>query len=155
MEKIERKMIKVWLIRQILYLLFLLAGYLAIGFNIEAIYQLPYFISVGIVLFVLVVIGLIFPFLCYRAYLYSFDIERIQISQGVIFKRRVIVPICQIQDLHIYEGPIMRMFGLSDVVISTAGSNYRIVGLTKDNAMKMTTAMQEYLEKRLEAHEKI
>ena len=44
----------------------------------------------------------------------------------------------------------MQIFKLASVEISTAGSNYSIVGLTDEVAREMIDYLEEYLEKRIE-----
>jgi len=68
----------------------------------------------------------------------------------VIFRQRVVIPVCQIQDLHRTQGPIMMIFGLSGVTISTAGSNFDISTLTTDEADRLIDALEENLEARVE-----
>ena len=50
----------------------------------------------------------------------------------------------------IAQGPLMQLFKVASVEISTAGSNYTIDGLTEADAKEMITYLEEYLEKRIE-----
>ena len=78
------------------------------------------------------------------------DDKRIIVKQGVVFRQRVVIPVCQIQDLHRTQGPIMMLFGLSGVIISTAGSNFQISTLTTDEADRMIDHLERHLETRIE-----
>ena len=93
---------------------------------------------------------LIMPALRYKMYSWGYDDKRIIVNQGVIFRQRVVIPVCQIQDLHRNEGPIMMMLGLSGVTISTAGSNFDISTLTTSEANLLIDALEENLEARVE-----
>jgi membrane protein YdbS with pleckstrin-like domain len=81
---------------------------------------------------------------------YGYDNKRIIVKQGVIFRLRVVIPICQIQDLHRTQGPIMMALKLSDVTISTAGSNFDLCTLTTDEADAMIEELEKNLETRIE-----
>ena len=80
----------------------------------------------------------------------GYDDRRIIVKHGVIFRQSVVIPICQIQDLHQTQGPIMMAFGLSDVTISTAGSNFNISTLTTKEAEALIDDLESILEARLE-----
>ena len=83
-------------------------------------------------------------------YSWGFDERRIVVKQGVIFRHRAVIPVCQIQDLHRTQGPIMMMLKLSGVTISTAGSNFDISTLTTDEADRLIDALEHHLETRVE-----
>ena len=106
--------------------------------------------GVGIPVVLLLAVTLIIPALRYKMYAWGYDDKRIIVKQGVIFKRRVVIPVCQIQDLHRTQGPLMMMLKLSGVTISTAGSNFDISTLTTDEADKMIDELERNLEIRIE-----
>ena len=60
-----------------------------------------------------------------------------------------VIPVCQIQDLHRTQGPLMMMLKLSGVTISTAGSNFDISTLTTDEADRMIDELEHHLEIRV------
>ncbi|MBQ4116959.1 MAG: PH domain-containing protein [Clostridia bacterium] len=107
-------------------------------------------LGVGIPVVLLLAVTLIIPALRYKMYAWGYDDKRIIVKQGVIFKRRVVIPVCQIQDLHRTQGPLMMMLKLSGVTISTAGSNFDISTLTTDEADKMIDELERNLEIRIE-----
>ena len=107
-------------------------------------------LSVGIPVLLLLCVTLILPALRYKMYAWGYDDKRIIVKQGVIFRQRVVIPVCQIQDLHRIQGPIMMMLGLSGVTISTAGSNFDISTLTTDEADCLIDALEQNLEARVE-----
>lgn len=102
---------------------------------------LPVLIPSGVLLLLLIV----FPFIKYHFYSYGFNEKHVVINYGVIFKHRITIPVCQIQDLHIVEGPLMMLFGLSGIIFSTAGSNFTLPAIEKANAKQMVSAIEEYL----------
>lgn len=93
---------------------------------------------------------LVMPILQYKMYAWGYDDKRITVVQGVIFRQRVVIPVCQIQDLHRIQGPIMMALKLSGVTISTAGSNFDISTLTTVEADALIDALEHHLEARIE-----
>lgn len=107
-------------------------------------------LGVGIPIALLLCFILIMPALRYQAYAWGYDEKRITVKQGVIFRQRVVIPVCQIQDLHRTQGPIMMMLKLSGVTISTAGSNFNISTLTTEEADRLIDDLEKQLEARVE-----
>ena len=155
MNKLDKSVLKLWYIRAAIGALALVGvfiGTLAALIANKASGSLMIIVlpSVGIPIFLILCIILIMPVLRYKIYEWGYDDKRIIVKQGVIFRQRVVIPVCQIQDLHRTQGPIMMMLGLSGVTISTAGSNFDISTLTIDEADSLIDALEKYLEIRVE-----
>ncbi len=155
LKKLDKSVLKLWYVRASVISLILLgifAGSAAILYANKASFSLTLavLLSVGIPVFLLLVLTLIMPILRYNMYSWGYDDKRIVVNQGVIFRHRVVIPICQIQDLHRNQGPIMMMLKLSDVTISTAGSNFDISTLTTSEANRMIDELERSLEARVE-----
>ena len=122
LKKLDKKVRTLWLIESVIAVIgILLTAILVIllaNENVKSVFC----IALGIPAVILSVFLIVYPILRYAFYSYGYDETRITIKKGVIFKSRVIIPVKQIQDLHVYEGPIMLMLGLGGVSISTAGS---------------------------------
>lgn len=150
MKSLNRKIRSVWLLRNLIVFLVLLGICLIVCFSVGPEMRNLCFIVSGIFLFVCASLCIVFPFLRYRYYSYAYDDKRILIQCGVIFRHRVVIPICQIQDLHLFQGPLMILFDLHQVILSTAGSNFSIIGLDKGVAQTLVEDVQQYLGKRIE-----
>ena len=155
MKKLDKRVLKLWYLRASIVALALagilvsaLAIMLASGASGGAILAVS--CAAGIPIFLLICITLIMPALRYKMYAWGYDDKRIIVKQGVIFRRRVVIPVCQIQDLHRIQGPLMMMFHLSDVTISTAGSNFDLSTLTTEEADRMIDELEHNLETRIE-----
>ncbi len=99
---------------------------------------------------------LIWPTLSYTRYAYGYDDKRLVLQHGVVFRHQITAPLCQIQDLHFYEGPILHLFGLGKIIVSTGGSNFDIIGLDKANAQVIINEIESRLRARIEEqHEEI
>jgi membrane protein YdbS with pleckstrin-like domain len=155
LKKLDKSVLKLWYIRAALVSLIL------IGFFVGAIVilaaseaasnvRLAVLLGVGILDALLLCLVLILPALRYKMYAWGYDDKRIIVRQGVIFRQRVVIPVCQIQDLHRIQGPIMMMLKLSGVTISTAGSNFDISTLTTEDADRLIDDLESNLEARVE-----
>ena len=142
---------KLWLIINIILLVLIgIVSKVGIDLSIGTPFELGVIISVCITDFIFLVLLIIFPFLKYYFYKFGYNDKKIVIHFGVIFKHRVVIPVCQIQDLHLYQGPLMSILKLNSVIISTAGSNFSISGLDKMTAEKMVEDLEKYLQTRIE-----
>lgn len=155
LKKLDKRVLKLWYIRALIISLALIS--LFVGF-VEILVAtgtpgnviLALLLGVGIPVALLLGITLIMPALRFKMYAWGYDDKRIIVKQGVIFRQRVVIPVCQIQDLHRIQGPLMMMLKLSGVTISTAGSNFDISTLTTDEADRMIDALEHHLETRVE-----
>ena len=155
MNKLDKSVLKLWYIRAAigaLALVGVVVGILLILIATEFAgkVMLAVSLSVGIPTVLILSVILIMPALRYKMFSWGYDSKRIIVRQGVIFRRSVVIPVCQIQDLHRTQGPIMIMLKLSDVTISTAGSNFDLSTLTTDEADRMIDELEQNLETRIE-----
>ena len=155
MNRLDKSVLKLWYIRAAIGALALVGvgiGVLVILLATGAPSNVTVAVSfsVGIPVILLLCIILILPVLRYKMYAWGYDDKRIVVKQGVVFRQRVVIPVCQIQDLHRTQGPIMMILGLSGVTISTAGSNFDISTLTTDEADRLIDALEQNLETRVE-----
>lgn len=102
-------------------------------------------LSLGIpALFIIALIWVVCK-LGYDRFRYGYDENRITVEKGVFFRRRITIPVCQIQDLHRVQGPIMLLMKLSGIEISTAGSNFTLAYLKLSDADEMIDTLAESL----------
>ncbi len=155
MKKLDKSVLKLWYIRAGILSLALIGVFVSAAVVLTAAgatqnVKLAVLLGVGIPVLLLLALILILPALRHKAYAWGYDDERIVVKLGVIFRHRVVIPICQIQDLHRTEGPIMTLLGLSDVTISTAGSNFNLSTLTVAEADRMIDELEHSLNRRIE-----
>ena len=155
MNKLDKSVLKLWYIRASVGALALVGVVLAalvalIASEAPGNVMLAVMLIVGIPVLLLLCLTLIMPVLRHKMYAWGYDEKRIVVKQGVIFRQRVVIPVCQIQDLHRTQGPVMMMLKLSGVTISTAGSNFVISTLTTAEADRLIDALEENLEARVE-----
>lgn len=155
LKKLDKRVLKLWYIRAAITSLALAGVFAAAAVILAASgasgdITLAVLSGVGIPVVLLIALTLIMPTLRYRMYAWGYDDKRIVVKEGVIFRQRVVIPVCQIQDLHRTQGPLMMLFHLSDVTISTAGSNFDISTLTTEDADRMVDELERHLETRIE-----
>ncbi|MBQ4116615.1 MAG: PH domain-containing protein [Clostridia bacterium] len=155
LKKLDKRVLKLWYVHATIASLALVGVIVSTAVILTASgasgnVSLAVLLGVGIPVVLLLGLTLIMPALRYRMYAWGYDDKRIIVKQGVIFKSRVVIPVCQIQDLHRTQGPIMMMLNLSGVTISTAGSNFNISTLTTEEADRMVDELERNLEKRIE-----
>ena len=155
LQKLDKSVLKLWYIRAAIISLALI-GVFTSAFTILNAAGAPYnvtlavLLGIGIPVTLLLCLTLILPALRYKMYAWGYDDKRIVVKQGVIFRKRVVIPVCQIQDLHRTQGPLMMLLKLSGVTISTAGSNFDISTLTTAEADRMIDELEHNLETRIE-----
>jgi membrane protein YdbS with pleckstrin-like domain len=151
MKKLDKGALKLWYIRSAIVSVILLGVFIpAVIFVPAGVARIAVLLSGGIPLLIALSFILVLPYFRYKLYAYGFDEKRIVVEHGVIFRHRITIPVCQIQDLHRFEGPIMMLMKLSGVTISTAGSNFDLACLSKADADAMIEALEGHLEKRAE-----
>ena len=155
LRKLDKNVLKLWYIHAALESLAPIIGFAGVAVILNAIgisgnIKLVALLAAGIPLAFVLAIILIMPALRYKMYAWGYDDKRIIVKQGVIFRKRVVIPVCQIQDLHRTQGPIMMMLKLSGVTISTAGSNFNISTLTTSEADCLIDSLEQNLETRVE-----
>lgn len=155
LNKLDKSVLALWYIRAAIASLALVGVFAsaAVILNVTGAsgdVKLAVLLGVGIPIAIILGFTLVMPALRYKMYAWGYDDKRIIVKQGVIFRQRVVIPVCQIQDLHRTQGPIMMMLKLSGVTISTAGSNFDISTLTTDEADRMIDELEHNLEIRIE-----
>ena len=89
------------------------------------------------------ILMLIMPHVRYERYRYRFTDEEIDVKEGFIMIRRDIVPIERLQKVATASGPIDRMFGLSKVIVTTAGANVTIRFLRSETADQIVEKLKK------------
>lgn len=155
LKKLDRAVLKLWYVRAAIVSAALIGAFVSAAVILAvtgatADVSLAVLLGIGIPIALILALVLVMPALRYKMYAWGYDDKRIIVKCGVIFRKRVVIPICQIQDLHRTQGPIMLILKLSDVTISTAGSNFDLSTLTTDEADRMIDELERYLEARVE-----
>ncbi len=70
----------------------------------------------------------------YIRWRYEMSKDYLDIANGIIWRKRTMVPFIRVQNTDTKQGPILRAFGLASVTVSTAAGSMEIPGLRADEA---------------------
>lgn len=88
----------------------------------------------------------IFPFWEYKFWRYGIFEDKVETIQGVIIKKKLIIPISRVQNIKIEQGPIQRIFGIVTIKIVTAGGHHEIPAITSIEADRITDNLKNIVE---------
>lgn len=86
-----------------------------------------YLIGAAVLLGILLV--LILPHRIYRRWGFDMGAEQLRVLRGFLWRTDTIVPFNRIQHIDVAQGPLQRFFGLSTLIVHTAGTHNSIVTL--------------------------
>ncbi len=140
----------VWIIYYIRRTLFLMAITLAVDYFIFSdLEKWPFFFGfLPLLIFILGgIYTIVFPKLKYNNWFFELKDDELQLKRGVITKIDSTAPYCRIQHIDIAQNIVERMFGLSSLVIYTAGTkgaDLVIPGLPHYYAQELQSKLKEY-----------
>ena len=140
MSKLEPGQLSVMRIHAAIFALILAVA--AIVFETAIVPEIPFprGIVAGAVLLLTLYLVLVSPGRHYRAWGYRMDEEDLRLRRGVWIETHTIVPLDRVQHLDLSQGPIERAFGVSRLIVHTAGTQFsRVVlpGLSRPDAERM------------------
>ncbi len=99
-----------------------------------------------LILFVLLVVLclVILPPIRYARWRFSMNENYLDIAKGIVWRKRYIIPFIRVQNTDTRQGPILRMFGLSSVTVSTAAGAHEIPGLDTAQAAALRDKAAEF-----------
>lgn len=79
----------------------------------------------------------IFPTLRWRRWRYEVREEEVELEHGIFFRIRMMIPMVRVQHVETIQGPILRRFHLSSVIIVTAATHHEIPALEEREAEEL------------------
>jgi hypothetical protein len=138
--KISSKIVLVWRISELFTLLIVSCITLALLWvfaGTEWIYRIVQLLGSGLI--AIVIVSFCLQGMQQRAWRYEVWNSFIEISKGILFKQRLVIPLGAVQFVDTKQGPVEQLFGLMSVVISTAAGSHRLPGLEP----KVAVALRE------------
>ncbi|CAG9623368.1 PH domain-containing protein [Sutcliffiella rhizosphaerae] len=135
-QKIDKKALSVWRISAALNAIFyilLAGGY----FYIQRTFQIPSWtlgIVVAIVIIVFIFTVFVFPVMQWKRWRYEIHEHEIDLQSGIFIKKRTLIPMVRVQHVDTRQGPILKRYHLSTVLISTAATIHVIPALDEEQA---------------------
>ncbi len=105
-------------------------GVLVLG--VRQVGLVPGLAAVGTIVLVQGVVALVWPGLAWARFRYAVRAHDLLLVRGVLFRRVTSIPLDRIQHVDLRQGPLARMMGLQEVVVTTAaalGADGTIPGL--------------------------
>ena len=92
----------------------------------------------GVVMAVVYVVWLVvLPPIRYVRWRYEVNEDFLDIAKGIVWRKRYTIPFIRVQNTDTRQGPILRMFKLASVAVSTAAKEHVIPGLEFDTAEQL------------------
>jgi len=92
------------------------------------------------VLLLILYLVIVSPGRHYRAWGYWMDGEDLRLRRGVWIRTEILVPLDRVQHIDLSQGPLEKSFGVSRLIVHTAGTQYSRValpGLSRRDAERM------------------
>ena len=125
---------------------------LALGLVAEIALWVQLGTSPGMVLVPVALLGLlqiaVLPGRIYRRWGYDMGDEQLRVLRGFLWRTDTIVPFNRIQHIDVAQGPLQRLFGLSTLIVHTAGTHNSIVtlpGLATADAENMRETIKVHI----------
>lgn len=107
-------------------------------------YNMPFSANlIWIIAVIIWALGITAPFVRYERYRYRFTDEEIDVKEGFIFITRDVVPIERLHKIAMQSGPLDRMFGLSKVIVTTAGGDVTIRFMENKKAEEIVDTLKK------------
>lgn len=138
MEELNPKIRTVWIIKSLILVSFLSLGILIIPYETAR--------FAGLFFVFMSVIAVIYNFKRYELWGFEVRDDHVYIERGVLVKIRTMMPFVRVQHVDSRRGILDRVFGLSRVVIFTAGSrgaDVMIPGLKPDRAENLQRHLRD------------
>lgn len=116
----------------------------------STLWQTIIIICAGIIILGVILDIILFPQIRYNRYKYLITDDRIEVKKGLFLITTSIIQIKRVQKIELSNGPIDRMFNLSNVNIFTAAGTVDIKFLNNDEAKEISNKVNELLKNKLE-----
>lgn len=146
--KPEKTVIKAWRLRRMITLAVIIIVFIIL-LTMALMHRETWYIVgctlIGVFM-VYKIIGLwIYPLIEYRQWEYMLSDEKMEITHGIFFIRRDIIPVIRIQNITVKQGPVYRQFDLHSVEIALASGTFEIVGLSIETAEDIAEKVRKKL----------
>lgn len=139
-QKLPPEAVKAWRIYNSIWCFFMALIPFAMWFAWALGSSIELWIPVGTTVFVgimsVLLVGIV-PSIRWRQLNYKIDEHELHVQRGIWVIRRTLVPIKRVQHVDTHQGPILHMYDLADVVVSTAATTHKIPALTEATANQL------------------
>lgn len=97
---------------------------------------------IAVILYLMLIV--ILPPIRYVRWRYEISPDYLDIAKGIIWRKRYIIPFIRVQNTDARQGPLLRMFHLSNVTVATAAAEHVIPGLDVKIAEELRDRAAEF-----------
>lgn len=135
--KLDKRAVKVWRIEAaistvVIDAIILVVAGLLYWFEAIGLLLAIALVAVGILIAILY-IG-VYPTFRYARWFFDVTPDEVDLMEGIIFRKRTIIPLVRVQSVDTSQGPILRMFDISTVSVATAAGSHVIPALSQEEA---------------------
>jgi len=108
--------------------------------TLGVLFNWPIWIIVGVIALVLIfsyLFTLFLPKLRWKRWRYEVREQEIELKRGVFIIKRTLIPMVRVQHVETQQGPLLRKYRLSTVMISTAATVHEIPALDMEEAEEL------------------
>lgn len=158
MKKLDKRINLYYYFARTVFSIVFYIGFIVVVFIPKTAYDLPItktilLISLGLLVFFLLIYNFIIPRYIYQLHGYELQEEYLLIKKGVIFRREDYIPIKRIQHIEGFQGPIQMLFKIKTLIVYTAGTNDNIIGIPSDEIEPLIHDMRSRLQTYLDSEE--
>ncbi len=141
--KLDPRVRTYWWVRGAIRVVILGGAAVVIDFGLVLPRLLPDGLPVGVlaggVTLALVALGVALPPIAYERWRFALREHDLWIRQGILLRSVSVIPYRRLQFVDTEQGPLARLFGLSELVVHTAapGTSGRVPGLDADEAERL------------------
>jgi uncharacterized protein len=108
--------------------------------TLGVLFDWPVWIITAVIILILIfsyLITFFFPKLRWKRWRYEVREQEIELQRGVFIIKRTLIPMVRVQHVDTQQGPLLRKYRLSTVMISTAATVHEIPALEMEEAEEL------------------
>lgn len=150
-EKLSLNAKKSWIIGRVISTIIisciLIGGKFFLGKNIDNFKAISnyYTLAIIIIIAIMIISTIVSPIIEYKQWRYMITNDKIEFTQGIYFKKRVIIPVIRIQHIQLNQGPINKFLNLFNIIIFTAGGLHKIPNIEAKRAEEISEYLKELI----------
>ena len=137
--QLDPRVKRVWRISDAIWITLVVACATAVAVPVTAMLEVTWpLVVLAVAAVVAYVVWLVvLPPIRYVRWRYEVSDDYLDIAKGIIWRERYTIPFIRVQNTDTRQGPILRMFGLASVTVSTAAKEHVIPGLDFETAERL------------------
>lgn len=129
-QKLAPQVVRLWRLNGCFLLFIVFFGYVGGAWLISSQIPLLLLVLLGGLLLILLIAGLLYvPKYQYACWHYIVRDDEIELRHGVWFTKRSVIPIVKIQHVDTVQGPLMRAYGVTALILATSAGMHTIPGI--------------------------